>query len=114
MTNKQVQEILDRANAATQGPWEDGVTWAGTHARIRAGGLWLLTIAPECEGAFPCFRNVSDAVFIAHARADVPDLCRDLLAARESIDTMLARITELEAVRDRLAEVVRMFLAPES
>lgn len=84
LTDKELDEIEARANAATEGPWETG------RALCCSDRGWV------CDGTGRHFLNgssrrtevmdVNDAEFIAHARADVPSLVaevRRLRAERE-------------------------------
>lgn len=69
---KRLNEIEARANAATEGPWE--ADWRFTGWDISGNeddGLPAL-IASDAYG--------EDAEFIAHARADVPDMAAALRA----------------------------------
>lgn len=67
MTNEQLQKILERAEAATPGPWDAGNVTVGGPAF--SGGIWEWT-GPG--------RNVADALFIASARTDVPALVAEV------------------------------------
>ena len=74
LTDSEIKAIMERCEKATPGPWESEVTTSGGSILTR-GGKWRgqsLQVVPS-----------QDADFIASARSDVPDLCRDLLAARE-------------------------------
>ena len=88
-----LDEIQDRADKATDGPWE-------THED--APGEWLIRDVPSAEkgdlvGHAEAL-DESDAVFIAHARTDVPAL----VAALRRVEKLLAMYEkdEREHMRD--------------
>lgn len=75
MTPEELQEIRERCEAATEGPW------TRLDARQCCTGF---CIEPVLHGSDPDDSlSVADATFIAHARTDIPAL--------------LARVRELEA-----------------
>lgn len=97
-------EIEQRVNAATEGPWKewcescDGDGWYAGHDddECRELGDCVCTgVQIECEACEGTGRqgrilSTADVTFIAHAREDVPFL--------------LARVRELETMRDALRE----------
>ena len=71
-----LNEIEARANAATEGPWE-GIRYPdGLLGRVIASDELGVCIAED-------FPDDADAEFIAHARADVPDMAAALRAVLE-------------------------------
>lgn len=65
MTTNRLDQIEARAKAATDGPWERNRTYLG--------GAYLVSVrSPHVTVAEGFLKR--DAEFIAHARADVPDL----------------------------------------
>lgn len=76
MSPEQLQAIRERAEKATQGPWQRGTGYQGD-VYSRSG---IVIVDTEDSGS-P--RQIRDATFIAHARQDIPDL--------------LAYVAELEA-----------------
>lgn len=94
LTDAQIQEIEQRANAATPGPWtweltyelDDGIHWAITNPQSTAKGAIanaLLVLWETSRKWFgkPVEKN-PDLVFIAHVREDVPALIAALREAR--------------------------------
>ena len=77
-----LNEIEARANAATEGPWE-GIRYPdGLLGRVIASDELGVCIAED-------FPDDADAEFIAHARADVPDMAaalRAVLAIHTPVD----------------------------
>ena len=69
-----LNEIEARANAATEGPWE-GIRYPD--------GLLGRVIGGNGFGVAEDFPADADAEFIAHARADVPDMAAALRAVLE-------------------------------
>jgi hypothetical protein len=83
MTDERKQQIRERAERATYGPWRVGMESSYTR-QVTAGGRRLMgRIGPN------------DAEFIAHSRTDIPDLLAE-------VDTLTARVGELERERDSL------------
>lgn len=79
-----VTERLDaieaRAAAATEGPWQMDGPWTLGYTVITSAGAGL--IDADDAGSVPCLIE-EDAEFIAHARADVPDLVAALRAVHK-------------------------------
>lgn len=82
---KWIQEIQDRANAATKGPWQlkTGpdlcVNVYGIEGPGEDVGRWVA----ECDA------EPSDSEFIAHARADVPRLIEAAAGTAEALEWLL-------------------------
>ena len=109
LTEREVEEIEARADAATPGPWlvTDGqyIDQYDHHPN----GIRLLS-----EGDYDANYHVFsqyDVAFIAHARTDIPALCRTLRAKDEQIQLAerLATnaMTENAALREQLGEEER-------
>ena len=64
---RRLEEIESRAAKATPGPWE----WMPYNTALRAGGAMVLA-----GGRDGIEVNNKNAEFIAHARTDIPWLCR--------------------------------------
>ena len=82
-----LDEIQDRADRATDGPW----FWA-SHVTVD-GAEWV--VFDESDHALASNRDgrVADAKFIAHAREDVPrmvDALRGVLRQADALDEMSA------------------------
>lgn len=115
-----LQEIKNRAEAATAGPWtpQDYDTNPGDQGVAIIGGgelgsmeghlvAYALTLSdePQC---------VSDGDFIAHARADVPKLINALerveavaLMAEQMLAYGAGGIHMADAIRKQIAEAIR-------
>lgn len=85
MTPDDLTAIRERANQATPGPWINGHNTAERHSGVTSNG-------DGYEGAriAEVPSSAPDAVFIAHAREDIPALL-------DYVDTLTAR---LAAVRE--------------
>jgi hypothetical protein len=95
LSAERLTEIAARADAATAGPWwtdtlaeHDGSESVGIDAE---GDIWIV----PCQDI-----DQADAEFMAHARVDVPALLAE-------VRRQAARIAELEAQREALAERLR-------
>jgi hypothetical protein len=95
-------EIVERAEAATPGPWSSTVIDAEV-ASIRAGGQtardsvrvgWL-------RGASQC-----DVEFVGHAREDVSALAAELTAARAERDEARTQLAKVAAHVEKRAEFI--------
>ncbi len=74
-----LDEIEARANAATDGPWCSPL------------GIFIVNNFQEDPlGEFKGSNNGNNTRFIAHARTDVPNLCRALRAVLDLCDSSLA------------------------
>jgi hypothetical protein len=117
-----LEDIRARADAATAGPWQPYFTTHGDPYVVDHTG-WLtrqiaqLSTAPEDYGR-------ANAIFIAHARSDVPALltiaeaAAELVEARHvyydgppphlaSLDEAKAAVERIHAAEDALAAAVR-------
>ena len=75
-------EIKERTDAATNGPWMyGGQGWVFGPGRLPVNGK--TTSDPMCDLAAST-SNDEDAIFIAHARADVPALVAEVERMRGS------------------------------
>lgn len=92
LTAAELDAIEQRANAATEGPWEASAHdhAAGDVPILDRTGHYLV-ICPDCgvRGGY----ERADAEFIAHARSDVPAL--------------LAEVRRLRAMGQRVSKVAR-------
>ena len=88
VTPARVRAIMARCDAATEGPWES-IEATDTKAK------WLDLHGRSCQTSIFYFNNGIDATFIAHSRADVPDLCRALEAAWGENERLRAELTRL-------------------
>ncbi len=94
MTNDELRAIEARANAATAGPWkfiEPIPEVAGIVGFVQNGPEPWQTLGDNGE---PGKMSHGDAMFIAHARTDVPALVEEVRRLRE-----LVREAYLEAMR---------------
>ena len=100
MTEDELREIEERANAATAGPWvQSGETWDGD----ATGGVWVRLNGGSTDDVYDGVAFVSrwedrgkpdhaqsqdfqDAAFIAHARADVPTLVAEIRRLKALLD----------------------------
>jgi hypothetical protein len=103
MLKTTLQEIADRAEAATPGPWDAGRPGNGSPGYVYsddATGSAIACVALEWvhrSGA----QIEANARFIAHARTDIPALLSELQKAREALgwDVGLGK-SILEALAD--------------
>lgn len=84
MTNKQLQQIRERAAKATQAPWraEDGIGLYGIMARRQDRPQDEIILA----GVDYRPNGEADASFIAYAREDVPALLAEVERVKEQRD----------------------------
>lgn len=107
MTDEEIKAVRERAEAASKGPWEWGLTyeigdrahWSLHNPEQPDGGvgdgqdrtinyyLVLLAACPKDIGGVP-LDETPDFQFIAHARTDVPRLCDALTEARGEVAAM--------------------------
>ena len=99
MTPERLDEIKERAGAATGGKWHaaDSIApkilvyaWVAREGDERPEALYLGECYADAKGQGR--RNMK---FIAHAREDVPDLVAE-------VERLTARVNELETARDAL------------
>jgi len=81
--------IEARANAATEGPWEQGHNWDAS--QWIKGGSGGRKFRPSSDTSYGWVPTTADAEFIAHARTDVPAL----LALVRDQQAKLDRVLEL-------------------
>lgn len=86
MTEKELQEIKERCEKATPGPW--GLdTWKNN----------LMVIATaNCKIVVASRMQIRDAEFIAHAREDIPKLLREIEELKKQIEELKRQIEEPE------------------
>lgn len=101
MDDKRLAEIRARVDAATPGPWtviHDARTHWDRKGNEYPGGYHVLESQQlgdmECGAMFK-----ADAVFVCHARQDIPDLLAALDAARADV----ARLREIERYARQVA-----------
>jgi len=103
ISDKRLDEIETRCNAATPGPWTDRET--GYSKTGRAGGecyhevLFPLGLDDYWQGRIDIHLNAEDAAFIAHARDDVPYLA--------------AEVRRLRVENGKLRQVLEFYSDPE-
>lgn len=92
MDEERLAEIEARANAATPGPWEAGESAFDSST---GGGSCLGVFAPTKYSPRALLANEvfdeADAAFIAHARADVPDLVAEMRRLRDTLERLVHR-----------------------
>lgn len=107
MDDQRLDEILDRANAATKGPWctDAWEIYQGTEY-VPGISFW---IGETCRGTADLEQDSADAAFIAAARTDVPELAAEvqlLRAERHSTNEALDdAVRELSVLRAQVAEL---------
>lgn len=98
LTDEQIAEIRARVEAATPGPW--GVVMKGSIptdelrcavAAIRGNLEYLLATIENGEPGGICDTEFANALFISHARDDIPALLSALEAANKRADEAEAR-----------------------
>ena len=93
MTEQELAEIRQRANAATPGPWKNFKTGYTKNGRTDGEALECVK---NLEGDITFAIDAVDADFIAHARQDIPDL----LAEVKRLNEVNARLrAEIELMR---------------
>jgi hypothetical protein len=101
-----VEAIRVRCEAATPGPWytED----PGPYTQTVWSSAW-----PPCESRVADFMAPADALFLVHARTDLPAaldeidrLRADLAIANEASAELLYRAATFKVERDRLQELL--------
>lgn len=92
MTDEELKEIEERANAATPGPWFAYFDGHAGEIHSEAGSV----LEPYgCEGG-ACIVREKDLAFITNARTDVPTLIAEVRESRFRISQLLDRIDELQ------------------
>lgn len=92
MTDEELNAIEARAKAATEGPWralpcED---WKGhCDGILRPDGLMVVKTDSGC---YP--PEMPDALFIAHARSDVPALVEEVRRLRRTLEIVRKNHTD--------------------
>lgn len=91
------QEIRERCNEATPGPWEATCrdVRGGLDSNDRSGLGWEVDGPPEPQLRGQ-FGRGQDALFVAHSRQDVPALLAELNAVRGDLATANERVRALE------------------
>ena len=74
-----LDECLERASKATEGPWEDHNWDMMERPHVVAHSLW--NGKDSCNGHFDVPCTPENTEFIAHARTDVPELAKRLKKA---------------------------------
>ena len=90
MTDDELAEIEARAEAASSGPWERGGKWAETSVYAGDGVM----VAGQWDYEEGGISEEADAVFIAHARTDIPALLAHIRAQALTIERLRAEIAE--------------------
>ena len=91
MDETKLQEIKERAEKATDGPWE----WRGGklgNLEVKEAVLWA-----EYNGKINSTKR--DADFIAHARQDIPELVAEIERLREGLDNAAGYISIGESAK---------------
>lgn len=100
-------EKLERADAATPGPWAQDCTPPGPcGAKCYMESIVSVHDYPNVEVArrsseASAKQSFKDVVFIAHARTDVPELLSRLAAARAGERELLEKASEIKSIRDK-------------
>ena len=102
-TTSELAAIVERAEAATPGPWTDQRPGIDKETGF-SKGIIIAAVAPRqgiyadpSGGSYPA----ADQRFIAAARADVPRLAAEVIALRKVLEP-LAQIARDAATRDDL------------
>ena len=100
MNKKRLDEISARAESATKVPWEVGYGQVGydDYLSVTHKGKSLAHIIIDKHEEMPTFEQDASALFIAHARQDIPDL--------------LAYVKELEEEVKRLETICYGYTCP--
>lgn len=87
MTNKELQEIRDRVEKATPGPW--CLDWIACALRCYFKGSYTSFVEHEdSEGKNLSYRY-EDAALMTHARTDIPKLLDEIERLRDSESNLL-------------------------
>ena len=120
MNEQRLQEIKQRAEKATPGPWkvyQDAIsTRIGTefmHPQLN-GPVPVITDAYHVGGAISIYIDAADAEFIAHAREDVPALVVEIERLQNTIALHEVNKRNLDAmIEHKDAEIERLRKALE-
>ena len=120
MNEQRLQEIKQRAEKATSGPWkvyQDAIsTSIGTefiHPQLN-GPMPVITDAYHVGGAINIYIDDADAEFIAHARQDVPALVAEIERLQNTIALHEVNKRNLDAmIEHKDAEIERLRKALE-
>lgn len=108
LTDAELAEITEREQKATPGPW---VASPPSWRRLRGPYRTAITVGPRHTVAnalthappdldSPPAEPGPDAVFIAHARTDIPRLLAEVRALREELAAAIARAHAAEQARE--------------
>lgn len=88
MTEEQLHAIQQRAEQATDGPWEAWVPDSELEdpAINAQDGNWIAGTAYDGQSLSRAHNVEADTIFIAHARQDIPDLLKEV----RRLQTLLA------------------------
>ena len=114
MTEQELQQMEERANAATSGPW-----WTDKRAIWVIGQMYYnaYVTTDEADIAGLGAEDIchADAKFIAHARADVPALIAEVRSLRMMLDLIDRRCPRADSTCDEpgitISEAARRELA---
>lgn len=111
------QEALERAEAATEGPWivhpPGGFSGLGGFSPLAGGDFGIYTKPEIGYGIGVIWGNLAEyennaqnnAAFIAHARTDIPRLCAALALAVKALEQYASGRTWRRIATDALAEI---------
>ncbi len=111
MTEEQLREIEARAAAATPGPWHPLPSHASAFENPVTGELVSTVVAlAVCDTDGDPVQNggaegTPNAVFIAHAREDVPALIAEVRRLMKALEEADDAISGLHARMDRMRNV---------
>jgi len=94
VTAPDLDAVQARADAATAGPWTVDDDRQTAYPVVRANGRAVAGCPTSGLGKWP---RLSNAVFVAHARTDVPALVAELRAARGARGQLNDLYEDLEA-----------------
>lgn len=133
LTADQLAEIQARAEAATSGPWDfyDGDTYADVAADLKMTGRGSYSFrekvarledenywddqAHEGDDDERAFEQMAaNAVFIAHARTDVPALLAEVDRLKGQRKYLIEQLAKRDAETGRADRAVREFLGAEA
>jgi hypothetical protein len=107
LTNQEIQEIEERAEKATPGPWSAFQWGDGSQKDTDAWNVGAT--ATEIVLVYDAF--IRDAEFIAHSRQDIPKLIAALREARAVLQHVRNRIRD-PLMRKYILEVLERDNAP--